>query len=474
MAKKNMTMLEPFERNGIWWRPCQDNKVPGTLIFDPKNGVSVTLFQPIDVEFAKKDFSASKLIHGIIDGGLKISLLDCYEVLGDTTFSEHGVYSSSKIVARQCVVGAHLCNDSKFNNFRLSIHNYAQFMCRTGIRPATGHDAGFIWDRVNPVEFEIDGDKISLGIGAQAPFSIFELSASVKESATISIITKRPAGDLDEVILGVSHSLKTMLEFSLGYPVPIVQFQATATDACGQDENIEMFFSQSGYATKKIGNPHHDMLFSFCGLPDENVHYFVRTWHNFYNKNRFTIDVVINSGVKISGDKRPEQSFFFLISSLEALQRNRGKTKLSIPEDEFNNIKGLIFGVLPKNETGNRMRNRIGGMNEPSLRQRLSDVLDAMPQCLSDRIIDRNIIVDNFINTRTLLAHQIDRSETDNDVLHIWHLTEVLWGITVIYMLGLLGFSSDQIDGIVKNKINMLNALHWIEEVSSNPSNNAY
>ena len=130
--------------------------------------------------------------------------------------------------------------------------------------------------------------------------------------------------------------------------------------------------------------------------------------------------------------------------------------------------------MLPKNETGNRMRNRIGGMNEPSLRQRLSDVLDAMPQCLSDRIIDRNIIVDNFINTRTLLAHQIDRSETDNDVLHIWHLTEVLWGITVIYMLGLLGFSSDQIDGIVKNKINMLNALHWIEEVSSKPSNNAY
>lgn len=244
---------------------------------------------------------------------MKISLLDCYEVLGDTTFLEHGVYSSGKIVARQCVTGAHLCNDSKFNNFWFAIHSYAQFMCRTGIRPATDHDIGFVWNRVNPVAFEIDDDKINLGIGVQAPFSIFEFSASIKENASISIITKSPAGDLDEAILGLFHSLKTMLEFSLGYPVPIVQFQAIATDACGQDENIEIFFSQSGYATQKIGNPHQDMLFSFCGLSDERVADFVRTWHDFYNQNRFTIDIVINAGVKSSGDKRPEQSFFFLM-----------------------------------------------------------------------------------------------------------------------------------------------------------------
>ncbi|MBU2831873.1 HEPN domain-containing protein [Acidithiobacillus ferriphilus] len=471
MAKKNMTMVEPFERNGIWWMPGQDNRVPGTLIFDPKNGVAVTLFQPIDVEFAKKDYSASKLIHGIVDGGLKISLLDCYEVLGGTTFSGNGVYSNGKIVARQCVTGAHLCNDSKFNKFLFAMHNYTQFMCRTGMRPATNHDAGFVWDRVNPVAFEIDGDKINLGIGVQAPFSIFEFTASIKENVSISITTKSPAGDLDEAILGVFHSLKTMLEFSLGYPVPIVQFKAVATDACGQDEKIEIFFSQSGYDTQKIGGPHQDMLFSFCGLTDENVPDFVRAWHDFYNKNRFTIDVVINSGVKSSGAKRPEQSFFFLISSLEALQRSYGETKVSMSADEFIKIKKSIFDVLPENDFGGHMRNRIGNMNDPSLRQRLGDVLDAMPQSVAGRIISKKVLLDNLINTRTLLAHHIDRPETNNDVLHIWNLTNVLWGITVIYMLGLLGFSSDQIDGIVKNKINMLNALHWIEEVSSKPSN---
>lgn len=54
MAKKNMTMIEPFEKQGTWWKPGQDNRVPGILRFDPKNGVTVTLFQPFDVEFAKK------------------------------------------------------------------------------------------------------------------------------------------------------------------------------------------------------------------------------------------------------------------------------------------------------------------------------------------------------------------------------------------------------------------------------------
>lgn len=474
MAKKNMNMVESFERNGIWWMPGQDNRVPGTLTFDPKNGVTVALFQPIDVELPIKFRSTSTVIYGIVDGDLKVSLLDCYEVITGTNISEYGVFSNSKLVARQCVTGAYVCEDSKFNNFQFSIHNYVQFMCRKGIHAATGHDAGFVWDRVDPVAFDIDGDEISLGIGVQVPFSFIEMSASIKENATISITMGKSTGNLDEAILGVFHSLKTMLEFSLGYPVPIVQFRAVATDGCGQDENIEIFFSQSGYATQKIGNPHHDMLFSFCKLSDEGIHNLIRTWHDFYNKNRFTVDVLISSGVKSSGDKHPEQSFFFLVSSIEALQRSYGETKVSMSADEFIKIKKSIFDVLPENDFGGHMRNRIGNMNDPSLRQRLGDVLDAMPQSVAGRIISKKILLDNLINTRTLLAHHIDRPETNNDVLHIWNLTNVLWGITVIYMLGLLGFSSDQIDGIVKNKINMLNALHWIEKVSSKPSNNAY
>lgn len=116
------------------------------------------------------------------------------------------------------------------------------------------------------------------------------------------------------------------------------------------------------------------------------------------------------------------------------------------------------------------MRKRIGNMNEPSLPQRLGDVLDAMPQHISERIINKKVLVSNLVKARTLLAHQIDRMETNNNVLYIWHLTEVLWGITVTYILGLLGFTSEEVDGIIKNKITMLNALHWIEEVSNNPT----
>ena len=464
-----MSMIEPFQKNGQWWLPDQDNKVPGILTFDPMSGITVSLFQPLSVEFARLDVRQSQIIHGIVDGSIKISLLDCLEVIGKTRLARE-IHSSSKIVARQCVIGTHLCSSSRFNNFRLAIHNYAQFMCRTGIHPATGHDAGFMWDRVEPIEFEVDGDKISLGIGAQAPFSFFELSASIKESATISIITKRPTVDLDEIILGVFHFLKTMLEFSLGYPEPIIQFQAVATDAYGRDEDIEVFFSQSVHATQKIGNPHHDMLFSFCKRSDEDVRNLITTWINFYNNNRLTVDVIINSGVKGFGDKRPEQSFFFLISSLEALQRNCGSLKLSMPHDQFQEIKTLIFNVLPKNEFGDHMRKRIGNMNEPSLPQRLGDVLDAMPQHISERIINKKVLVNNLVKARTLLAHQIDRMETNNNVLYIWHLTEVLWGITVTYILGLLGFTSEEVDGIIKNKITMLNVLHWIEEVSNNPT----
>ena len=461
-----MSMLESFQKNGQWWLPDQEKKVPGILTFDPASGISVSLFQPLNVEFAKLHFSQSQVIHGIVDGSIKVSLLDCLEVIGSTRLARE-IHSSSKIDARQCVIGTHLSSSTRFNNFQLVIHNYAQFICRTGFQPVAGHDAGFMWDRVEPIEFEVDGDRISLGIEAQAPFSFFDLSATIKESATISIITKRPTVDLDEIILGVSHSLKTMLEFSLGYPVPIIQFQAVATDACGQDENIEIFYSQSGHTTQKIGNPHHDMLFSFCKRSDEDVRSLVRTWINFYDDNRLAVDMLISSGVKGPGDKRPEPSFFFLIGSLEALQRNCGKLKLSMADGDFQELKNLVFNVLPKNKIGDWMRNRIGKMNEPSLPQRLGDVLDAMPKYISERIINEKVLIRNLVKARTLFAHQIDRMGKNNDVLYIWHLTEVLWAITVIYILGLLGFACEEIDGIMKNKITMLNALNWIEEVSS-------
>ena len=147
-------MIEPFQKNGQWWLPDQDNKVPGILTFDPMSGITVSLFQPLSVEFARLEVRQSQIIHGIVDGSIKISLLDCLEVIGKTRLARE-IHSSSKIVARQCVIGTHLCSSSRFNNFRLAIHNYAQFMCRTGIHPATGHDAGFMWDRVEPIEFEV-------------------------------------------------------------------------------------------------------------------------------------------------------------------------------------------------------------------------------------------------------------------------------------------------------------------------------
>lgn len=275
--------------------------------------------------------------------------------------------------------------------------------------------------------------------------------------------------NLDEAILCSFQTIKAMLEFSLGYPVPIVQFQTVATDDTGNSESIEIFFSQSVYDIQKIAVPYGGMLFSFCEFSVEKISDFVNIWHAFYNKNRFTVDVIINSGVQAAGDKRPEQSFFFLISSLEALQRGYGNRELTIPEDEFICIKKLMFDALPKNETGNIMRNRIGNMNKPSLRQALHDVLNATQQHFSHRGINKDILVSNFLNYRTLLAHQIGHSEINDNVIFKWHLTEALWGITVIYMLKLLGFSDKSLKDIVENRRNMLNALNWIGEVSSKP-----
>jgi hypothetical protein len=261
-----------------------------------------------------------------------------------------------------------------------------------------------------------------------------------------------------------------MLEFSLGYPVPITEFRASITNSDGQKEGVEIFFSQSSRAAEKIGNPHHDMLFSFCGRSDDEIKKLIVQWIGFYNANQLTIDAIINSGVIGFGDKIPEQSFFFLIGSLEALQRKYGNLKTAMPNKKFKYIKNLIVNCLsddPDDEDFKYIHDGVGRLNEPRLSQRLVDVLDVLPRGVSERIIDKQVLISNFIKTRTLVAHQIDRRKRCNNILFSWHVTQVLWGITVVYVLLSLGFSDEEVDSIIKNKIAMLNALHWLEEVSN-------
>lgn len=428
-----MTMIEPFEMQGTWWLPDQKRRVQGTLRFDPKDGISVALSEPLAAGSTDNQTHTSKIIHGVSSDGNKISLLDCIEYITNTHFRNNGIFFNAGLLAKQCVLGAHLTGSTKFNKHKFILHNFLQFFFHTGIHTDQSHEIGYVWDSGKPVVFPIGEDEITVKMVSQPSFLLAEHTASIKEDAIISIDTASPVNNLDEAILGSFQALKAMLEFSLGYPVPIVQFQSVATDTSGKGENIDIFFSQSVYATQKIGIPQQDVLFSMCGKTDNYISDFVRKWYAFYSANRFSIDVIINSGVQSAGVKRPEQSFFFLISSLEALHRSSGRMKKAI------------------------------------LRQRLSDVLDVIPKCLPLHVHDKDILVKNFKDYRTLLAHQIGHSEINDNIIFKWHLTLVLWGITVLYVLKLLDFPDESLVDIVKYRRNMLNALNWIGEVSSKP-----
>lgn len=164
-------MNEPFERKGVWWLPTKpEERVYGTLHFDPREGITVDLLGRFSqVQGDTSPFWQPEIVLGNASNGEPMTLLHCFEP--SMTIGVHAFYEdrfvTSTIGASALFVGQHFGtkDDIKFSKLTLGFShalNWADV-----VQVETGHEerkAILTYERPEEIEVSLPGDLIlSLG-----------------------------------------------------------------------------------------------------------------------------------------------------------------------------------------------------------------------------------------------------------------------------------------------------------------------
>src|SRR3954464_481988 len=88
-------MMERFEYQGFWWLPgTSDSRVPGTLIFDPEEGITLNLLGSLSGLDGVSVPLEPELILGLSSDGRTITLKECSRTMGIVSFGAGFVTSS--------------------------------------------------------------------------------------------------------------------------------------------------------------------------------------------------------------------------------------------------------------------------------------------------------------------------------------------------------------------------------------------
>lgn len=448
--------MKEFTLQGLWWSDLDSERIPGNIVINQDKSPQVDLLRRLPTK--KKETDAVDFVYGqlateVVDfvygqlaDGKKVTLITCYQIPTQISLSSAGIATQAKIYSNYCVLGAWIDESTIFTKANYDIHNMLQFAFGLGIREKTANGChGYYYQQQTPIVHVIGEDNISIESGAMMPSDFDGHTAKIEEYCNISIEFKPAVSSVDEVLSGPIRVIKSALEFSIGYPQKYMYLKVSGISYRKHQERFddaEIFFGQIK-GNDKVCNPINDMIFSIHDQTDTEKQDFFKRWETFYVENRFSIDSIIASEPLGDGRRGYESLFINLTSALEFLCNKY------IPKKD-----------IPKKSSKN-----------PDLQDKLNalfrEIESVFPMQEEPIIADKYGLSKNIKDFRTRIAHHEKKgtSQLDNP-LFAFRLTKVAWALTVIYCLIKLNFRAEQILMIIKGKISMLNALHWLDEVS--------
>lgn len=410
----------------------------------------------VDLKDYKEGFTPD-IILGVSSDGKNITLYKCFEI--KSSVSIPGLHTSS-IYANVVLVGAHFekTEDIRFDS--LSIH-YSHVDNWTSISgfdsrqmfAALAREKEYLirYKRPEPVQATVNDElKISIVVHADLPtISTVQKEACIKEKTFIDIQPKK-AKPLEEY-WKVMYLIQNFL--SLGIMAPVHPLAITGKTKAlevviekGKTHHprISIFYKVPAIsqATEEITRLH--MLFTFKDISD-SFQVFIRNWFEKAEVLKPVYDLYF--GTLYNPRMYVHQRFLSLIHAIESYHR-RIMRNYELPEDEYRKKITAILDAVPS-KYKRWVKWKLKYSNEPPLKQRLEDILEARSEVVDTIIDDRGSFVDKTVDTRNYLTHYDPKlKERAADGIELYDLTQRLGVLLEICLLKELGFSSDNIKSL--------------------------
>lgn len=403
------------EWRGRWWlRGTPEAEVAGTLFRNRPPALELELLGSFDKHFGLRDFARNPLIvHGITTMGEELTIeIGAETSLGTSSFGPRKSYGVWRAIS-----GGHFEDmDPLVASVTCDLDGLHEW-----IRPDSFDAESSFAEFPYGLEVRIDyrePDPISLAeLDEFKIFAVFRSSdislGPSPRSATLSVICRlridssRPkplstfltvVGQIQALIsiatsrrcrvlsIGAHESLNADLPFRRALGGRVLSFYPV-------DEIVRV-----GESDRRDLFP-HQMLFT---LDDDRPQLTAtRTW--FHKWSDLGSVVLLFLGATQTPHLYQEHAFLNLAQALEGLHRATHSKTLQ-PKTTFKRRVATILAVLDESDR-DLVRVSLDHANEPSLRQRLEELLGPAQRLLADVFPDREAFIKAVVNTRHYLSH---------------------------------------------------------------------
>lgn len=461
--------MEAFEAEGIFWKPDNpDRQVGGTLRFSPEEGLELALIGTLTDEPPGGSPIQLPVIHGMLSGKGFVTLVDAWQHRWSI-----GPFASEAYQADLGLVGATIATPRQTRFRRLTV----RLSHLPSLLPSLRPHFTFTADEARRVTGYTVAIPTSSREQAELPWGV--LAATLGYRITVDI-EKGPGLDWDPLIDVTLHQPMTLEEL---YDEVVRPLRDLVTFATLQRARVLSLVVVSDEHTTPVGREQKPQPITVLWRQDVNpalknrvrlrnplirlsrpdcpFERVVPRWFAIYRE----LEAPLQAYLDILHDApRPlRQRFLTILQALERYHRTRFPAHL-VPADVHEQVVNVIRSALPRLVPSDRMPSKeheqayldrlaraIDYAHEPSLKQRLRQLLDRLDSLSEPIALPLRQQLQRIVDTRNYFAHGDERLRPRAATgLDLWRLTNALQWMMAILLLAELDLDASRIRALLE------------------------
>lgn len=460
-------MIEKFTYKGNWFLPENaEKKVNGILSFDPEEGANLELFDTL-VDFNKSlSYKSQSFILGVTTNNKLITLYNSFEYNRSLSSGKQ----TCKYISNFVLIGDHYTSEDEFtfNKIKGRFKNLDEWLSIYGFKEVEpnfkNHSLKVDYELPEYIKIEIFNNlHIIFNFTYSSPIHPYTHKLVIEQKSEVVFDSNVPVPFYD--ILENIMLFQNFLTLGTFEPANLIYVFLYNNDrkenVGGQSKPIQtQLFHNPGfkYVEGRIKNK-SEFLFNYNDIR-QNFGDIIKKWFelnellkpvtyllfdSFYHRKKFT-----------------ENRFLNIIQAIETFHR-RFRKNVSISKKEH---KVRINNILASIDIKHRdwLNEKLNFSNEPTLHQRLSELIEEIPiQTIKKIIVDQDQFIRRIKHNRNYYTHY-DKSLESKALKgnELYKLSEKLRVILIVLILKEIGFSLEQAEILLdRNESNFFN--HIIE-----------
>lgn len=444
-------MFEHREFEGYWWTPgSEGRKVPGTLEYDPDEGITLQLLTTLRKEgnIPNADSAANRYdrILGKTTSDDDITLRNCIfsEVSGI------GGTQTEQYQANEMLIGHCFTDSIEFSRLQVK----SDLIDAWAERTATSFDS-LVLDRAGgeePVKGQA-GDTFEIKVKTPETLNAEIEKGAIKLKHNISTNLRRRGGgeitdkcffEVDfesdnveyEVLLDNAKKVEDFISLALGK-----ECWAEELVGIGTDDNTEIEILYPPQGTPKPASKIHPYKTNFI-LPDiiEDYEEVMKNWFALSNKYSQSLNLYFST--RYNGRMYMNNEFFSLVQAIEVYhRRNEEFEGVYINPDDFDDYYDELYDTIWSDFDNSFKQHLKDGTfeyaNEYSLAKRMKELVRDIDDILKDIPLEFNPNIRPIVNARNNLTHEGDAGVSTNQLYEFSLILKALFEALILLDIGI-------------------------------------